>query len=111
MSRTLDIRPEAEADIEEGFRHYHDFSATLGSDFIDELDAVLSYIRENPAHYQSVHRDLRRALLKRFPFAVFYTFQIMLSLSSQSFTKRAIPSAGGAHDVLEIGKGRTVEAR
>jgi plasmid stabilization system protein ParE len=74
MNRAIEIRPQAEADIEEAFRHYHDYSTDLGSGFIDDLDAVLSRIRENPAHYQSVHRDLHRVLLKRFPYAVFYSF-------------------------------------
>ena len=74
MSRNLEIRPQAEDDIDDAFRHYHGISIRLGSDFIEELDGVFSRILDKPAIYQSVHRDLHRALLKRLPCADFYTF-------------------------------------
>ena len=74
MSREFEIRPEAEADITDAFHHYDDVSANLGIALIAELDSVLARIRETPALYQAVHRDLHRVLLKRFPYAVFYTF-------------------------------------
>ena len=74
MNRYLEIRPEAEADITDAFHHYRVVSSALGSAFLAELDTVFVRIREKPAIYQAVHHDLRRALMKRFPYAVFYTF-------------------------------------
>jgi plasmid stabilization system protein ParE len=74
MSRTLEIRPEAEEDIDDAFQQYRDISTRLASAFIDDLDTVLSRVSSHPTIYQSVHGDLHRALLKRFPYAVFYTF-------------------------------------
>ena len=74
MTRALDVRPQAEADIADAYDYYHGYSTDLASDFIDELDGVLARVRDNPAHFQPVHRDLHRALLRRFPYAVFYSF-------------------------------------
>ena len=45
----------------------------LGQDFLDEALGVFKRLAEMPLCYELVHRSARRALLRRFPFAVFYT--------------------------------------
>jgi hypothetical protein len=44
----------------------------LGNDFLDEALAVFMRLAETPLGYELIHRSVRRALLRRFPFAVFY---------------------------------------
>jgi plasmid stabilization system protein ParE len=44
----------------------------LGSDFLDEVEAVLAAITANPARYGYTDRDVREGLVKRFPYAVYY---------------------------------------
>jgi hypothetical protein len=43
-----------------------------GIDFLDELAFVVAAIAENPDRFPVVHRDTRRALLHRCPYALFY---------------------------------------
>ena len=74
MNRILEIRDEADADIEEAFHRYQFVSNELATRFLDDLESALEKVRRNPAHYQAVHRDLHRVLLTSFPFAVFYSF-------------------------------------
>lgn len=74
MIRTLEIRSEAEVDIEEAFHRYQVVSNELGTGFLNDLNAALEKVQHNPMHYQVVHLDLHRALLTRFPYAVFYSF-------------------------------------
>lgn len=69
------IRPEAEAEVSEAFRWYEDKSEGLGSEFMRALDASLSYIQRNPAAYAIVHKQMRRALLRRFPYSVIYLIE------------------------------------
>jgi plasmid stabilization system protein ParE len=71
----LVIRPEAEEEISEAFRWYEDKSEGLGSEFMRALDAGLSYIQRNPAAYAIVHKQMRRALLRRFPYSVIYLIE------------------------------------
>ena len=66
------VRPEAEAEITEAFRWYEDKSEGLGSEFMRALEASLSYIQRNPTAYATIHKQMRRALLRRFPYSVIY---------------------------------------
>jgi len=74
---TLDvrIRPEAEQDMAEAALWYEQQQRGLGQDFLDEALDVFMRLAEMPLGYELVHRSARRALLRRFPFAVFYTFE------------------------------------
>ncbi|MBL7078028.1 MAG: type II toxin-antitoxin system RelE/ParE family toxin [Kiritimatiellae bacterium] len=72
MSRRLIVRPEAEAELTEAFDWYEDRVSGLGSDFLLCVDAVLNAILRNPQHYPRVHRIVRRALTRRFPYEVFF---------------------------------------
>lgn len=37
-----------------------------------ELDAVYTRLSENPYLYPIIHRGIRRAIVRRFPYGVFY---------------------------------------
>ncbi|PKN24310.1 MAG: addiction module toxin RelE [Deltaproteobacteria bacterium HGW-Deltaproteobacteria-21] len=72
MRRELIIRPEAEADIVEAFAWYEARTSGLGSEFLLVLDAAFNSILRTPNLYPQVHKRVRRALTRRFPFAVFF---------------------------------------
>ena len=72
MSRRLIIRPEAEAELAEAYRWYETHRPGLGEDFLLCVDARLASIQRNPALYPTVHKKVRRALVRRFPYGVFY---------------------------------------
>ena len=72
MKRQLILRPEAEADIDDVYSWYELRREGLGREFVMELDNTLASIRYKPKSHRKVHKELRRALLKRFPYAVFY---------------------------------------
>jgi plasmid stabilization system protein ParE len=69
------VRPIAEEEIAEAFRWYEDKSEGLGSEFMRALDASLASIQRNPLAYAVVHKQIRRAVLRRFPYGVFYLFE------------------------------------
>lgn len=72
MSRWLIVRPEAETEIAEAFDWYEAQVPGLGSDFLLCLDAIVSAILRSPAYYPRVHKIVRRALTRRFPYEVFF---------------------------------------
>lgn len=72
MSRRLVLRPEAENDIAEAARWYEEQRSGLSLEFRSALDQTLFAIESNPDLYTQVYRDVRRALLRRFPYGVFY---------------------------------------
>jgi hypothetical protein len=51
---------------------YENQTPGLGLEFLRAVDARFESIQRNAAQYPVVYRDVRRALLRRFPYAVFY---------------------------------------
>jgi plasmid stabilization system protein ParE len=74
-SYTISIQPEAEAEILEAYQYYEDKAEGLGTEFVRAVDASLASIERNPRMYAVVHNDARRALLRRFPYGIFYVLE------------------------------------
>ncbi len=72
MSLRLIVRPEAEAEMADAFDWYEDHVPGLGSDFLLCLDAVFNAILRSPRQYPLVHKIVRRALTRRFPYEFFF---------------------------------------
>ncbi|MCU0835671.1 MAG: type II toxin-antitoxin system RelE/ParE family toxin [Chromatiaceae bacterium] len=72
MTLRVHIRPEAEADLEEAAAWYERQREGLGQDFLDESERTFDQNAENPLLYPVLHREARRAVVRRFPFGVFY---------------------------------------
>lgn len=72
MIRRLVVRPEAEQELAAAFEWYEDRSSGLGSEFLLCADAVFSAILRTPQQFPRIHRIVRRALTRRFPYEVFF---------------------------------------
>ncbi len=72
MRRDLIVRRRAEAQAFRARHWYESQLEGLGQRFVAELDSAVRKAHENPQHYQTVHREIRRVLLRRFPHAVFF---------------------------------------
>jgi plasmid stabilization system protein ParE len=75
MSYQLIISPEAEFDIQEAFEWYEQRDSGLGSEFVRAIDACLALIGRNPLAYPIVHQEVRRLLIRRFPYGLIYTLE------------------------------------
>lgn len=65
--------PRVDLDVEAAFEWYENERAGLGMEFLDELRAAYTRIVDRPVKYQLLRSGIRRALLKRFPYAVYFT--------------------------------------
>jgi plasmid stabilization system protein ParE len=72
MIARLTVRREAQADLAVAFRWYQGQSPGLGFEFLRAVDACLASIQRSPLAYPAVHGRLRRAMLRKFPYGVFY---------------------------------------
>lgn len=75
MSFKVYIRHEAEIDIEEAATWYEGQRQGLGHEFLDEVLSLCQTISKKPAIYPVVHRRTRRALIRRFPFGVYFRIE------------------------------------
>jgi plasmid stabilization system protein ParE len=69
---TIVLQPEVEEELQEAFDYYESKSPGLGSEFMRAVDACLSFIDRYPLASAEVHKEVRRALLRRFPYGIFY---------------------------------------
>ncbi|HEX3152427.1 MAG TPA: type II toxin-antitoxin system RelE/ParE family toxin [Gemmataceae bacterium] len=65
---------EAEADVREGYQFYERRRTGLGEVFLDSIDACLHAICRVPKARTFFLEDFRRALVRKFPYAVYYTY-------------------------------------
>lgn len=68
----LILRPAAAADIEDAITWYEQQSSGLGAEFLETVNVALDAIAEKPELAPVVGRKTRRALLRRFPYGIFY---------------------------------------
>ena len=73
MSHELVIAPSARQDITAADAYYSRFGK--GDRFLDAVDAMFERIAQLPFAFPVVYQDVRRALLRRFPFCVFFVVE------------------------------------
>ena len=75
MTYTLRFLPEIEEDAISGYVWYESKSRGLGEDFLRMFYASANEIPWNPLLYPKVYQDFRRRLLRRFPYAIYFTIE------------------------------------
>ncbi len=66
------IRSRAKRDILEAALWYESHRTDLGIQFVHDVDTTIARIVENPLQFQVYEEPARRALLSRFPYAIYY---------------------------------------
>jgi plasmid stabilization system protein ParE len=69
---TLRLTPEAELDLTQAHAWYSAQRPALGREFLRAIDSCFTAIKRHPDAYQLIDRKIRRALLRRFPYGVFF---------------------------------------
>ena len=72
MSQRLVVRSAAEADIASAALWYEQLAPGLGEEFLRSVDVALAEIARMPERFPIVHPACRRALLRRFPYGVYF---------------------------------------
>ncbi len=72
MAAKLVFAKEAEQDIFEAYDWHEKRRQGLGEEFLSCVEACFQRICRAPEMHAKVHEDYRRALVRRFPYAIFY---------------------------------------
>jgi hypothetical protein len=67
------FHPEAEAELNLSIDYYESIDPRLGYDFALEVYETIQRIVDFPKAWPSLDGDVRRALVKRFPYGVLYS--------------------------------------
>ena len=68
----VNIQPGAIADADVAAAWYEGQRSGLGIELILEFDAAIERAAEYPESYEILYRGVRRVLLRRFPYAMYY---------------------------------------
>jgi plasmid stabilization system protein ParE len=68
----LVYHPDAEEELLDAVRFYQRRVTGLGERFLREFDAAISRIQAAPDRWAMVEGDIRRYLMRRFPYAIYY---------------------------------------
>jgi toxin ParE1/3/4 len=71
----LEAEAAVEFDVESAFGWYEAEEAGLGLEFLDQLRLVYRRILENPLGYEERRSGIRRAVMRQFPYAVYFSIE------------------------------------
>lgn len=80
MKYKLKLLPIVYQDLRKAKKWYLEINAALGEDFKLKVNEELDYIRRYPKHYQKKHKELRQAIVARFPYTVYYLIEEELKI-------------------------------
>ena len=72
MSLPVVLRPEARVEFDEAFDWYEQRRLGLGVDFVAQVQEVFDRISTTPGLYAQIFHEVRRGVVRRFPYSVFY---------------------------------------
>jgi len=72
MSLPLVFHREVQDEVDDAFRWYERQRSGLGDRFLAALEEVYRRLGSMPLLHQVIFKDIRRGLLDRFPYGVFY---------------------------------------
>ena len=75
MTYVLSFRPEVEEDAIGGYGWYEEKATGLGDEFLRGFYACAQEIPRNPFLYRKIYKDFRRTLLRRFPYAIYFSIE------------------------------------
>ena len=75
MIYDIAIRKAAEEDLGRIQGWYEAQRPSLGFEFTNQIDLALQRIAAEPLSYPPMHRDVRRALVHRFPYKLWFRVQ------------------------------------
>lgn len=96
----IEFRPAAAADLEEAADWYETKESGLGTKFLDAVRSTLESIAENPNRYALLYRDTRRALVRRFPYGIYYRLLVDRVLIVACMHGRRPPARWKSNQVL-----------
>lgn len=75
MTVPVVLSAAAAIDIAEAYTWYEEQRPGLGTELLDNIDQTLALIGEGPHRYPVVMDGVRRALLRRFPYSVYFQIE------------------------------------
>lgn len=93
MALTLKITSKAQKDVIKAYEWYEKQATGLGLEFVERVNSRINHIAREPNHFQIVFANsVKRALVSRFPYAIYFVEKDSTLIVYGIFHQRANPS-------------------
>lgn len=75
MLYRLKLLPIVYQDLKKAKKWYLGINTELGEDFKLKVNEELDYIQKYPKHYQKRYKEIRQAIVTRFPYTIYYLIE------------------------------------
>lgn len=75
MPYSIRYKQAASAEVEAAISRYAQPEINQASAFVKDLERTEAHLRALPALYQKIEGEIRRAVLRRFPYSLFYVIE------------------------------------
>jgi plasmid stabilization system protein ParE len=72
VSLSIVLRPAAQEEFDEAVDWYEQQSAGLGVEFLNRVEEALDRISATPEPYSIVFQEMRRIVVRKFPYLIYY---------------------------------------
>ena len=93
MNYVLVFRLEARNELDDAYSWYESQQLGLGDDFLEQVEETLARICQKPEAYPAVYRDVRRSIVRRFSYAIYYRIVSSRVIVTAVFHGRRDPQA------------------
>ena len=69
------LLPAAKRDVKKAYQWYEEQKPGLGEVFLERVEECLRAIARSPKAFQPVAKDAHRAIVKQFPYVIFYRIE------------------------------------
>lgn len=71
-SFSFEISDEAEIDFDKSYEFYFEDSPKVADTYFRIINLGFENIKQNPNSFSIVHKDVRKYVVKKFPFVIYY---------------------------------------
>ena len=83
---SIELSDEAEVDFDKSYEFYFEDSPKVADTFFKQINIGFENIKENPKSFPIVHKYVRKYVVKKFPFVIYYRIAILIRSAEVSFS-------------------------
>ena len=69
---SIELSDEAEVDFEKSYEFYFEDSSKVADTFFKRINLGFENIKQNPYSFPIAHKNVRKYVVKKFPFVIYY---------------------------------------
>jgi toxin ParE1/3/4 len=75
---TVEVSDEAEIDFEKSYEYYFEENPKVAESFFRRINVSFKDIKQNPFTFPIAYKNVRKCVMKKFPFVIYYQIDISI---------------------------------